>query len=508
MRFPLRERGVARRSILVLVLVLAVTALGVLALAACKGERVLATGGNASGSASTAPIEPTSSLPPGVPEPAQPTYWNRVAGIMEAHCTQCHAEGGIGPMPLTTFAETKVHAAAIVWQTETRHMPPWLPDTSSCSKLEHSRAMPDADIAALRRWAEGGAPEGSHADVTPPPPRSAGGAYARLPGEPDRVVRLETPYEPKRGKGTDDYHCFVLDPKITAPEMVTGLRIAPGAASIVHHVLLYEVRPSAVEKIRALDDAEPGPGYTCFGGIGILPTVRQGKPGSGELVDFDAQMIVGWAPGGGATDVPGAPTALPAGTALRLAPGSKLVMQVHYSLENHVRGMKDQTRVDMWLAKPGDVRKQAFWVPLADYRFRVPAGTGPDDPRAESHAEVTLPIPLTILGVAPHMHLRGKTIQVAATPPLFGFLPPPSAADGGTKDDACIVDVPRWDFHHQEAYWLAEGVRASKGKVTCRWDNRESAQPIRSGKRTPARELRWGEGTDDEMCLAFLYATI
>ena len=35
-----------------------------------------------------------------------------------------------------------------------------------------------------------------------------------------------------------------------------------------------------------------------------------------------------------------------------------------------------------------------------------------------------------------------------------------------------------------------------------------SAQPIVNGKRKPARELRWGEGTDDEMCLAFLYATL
>jgi len=48
----------------------------------------------------------------------------------------------------------------------------------------------------------------------------------------------------------------------------------------------------------------------------------------------------------------------------------------------------------------------------------------------------------------------------------------------------------------------------SKAALTCRWDNSPGAQPIVNGKRRPSRDLRWGEGTDDEMCLAFLYATL
>ena len=71
-----------------------------------------------------------------------------------------------------------------------------------------------------------------------------------------------------------------------------------------------------------------------------------------------------------------------------------------------------------------------------------------------------------------------------------------------------LLDVPRWDFHHQEGYWLEHGVRVSRAAVSCRWDNRASAQPITKGKRQPPRELRWGEGTADELCLAFLYATL
>lgn len=380
-------------------------------------------------------------------------------------------------MPLTSFADAKTHAGPIAHEMESRHMPPWLPATRACSPLKHERAVPQDDIDAVVAWARSGAPEGDPADHRAPAVKAT---YARLEDTPDLVAVPDAVYRP-RGRN-DDYHCFVLDPKLAKRERIVGLRIAPGAPAIVHHVLLFEVRTPAIGKVEARDAAEPGPGYTCFGGIGVHPTVRAGDLRKGELVDFDAQMIVGWAPGGGATDVAGAPTALPEGTAIHLAPGSKLVMQVHYSLDNLQHGMSDRTRIDMWLARDDESKKQGVWVPLLKRDFRVPAGAGPDDPRARARAEVELPLPLEILGVAPHMHLRGRTIAVEAV-----------------RDDElsqCLLDVPRWDFRHQEAYWLGAGVRASKAAVTCTWDNRKTR-----------RELRWGEGTEDEMCLAFLYAT-
>ena len=410
---------------------------------------------------------------------------------MEAHCTSCHADGGIGPMPLTSYAEVAQNAGSVVAETEQRHMPPWLPDTRQCASLDHSRAMTDAEIATLAEWAKAGAPEGTRADYRPPAVKKT---FATLHGAPDRVVTPDAGYTPKVGRN-DDYHCFVLDPKLTQPERVVGLRIAPGSPAVVHHVLLFEVRASALEKIMKRDEAEPGPGYSCFGGIGVEPTVRAGNLAKGELVDFDAQMIVGWAPGAGATDVAGAPTKLPEGTAIKLAPGSRLVMQVHYSLENYEREARraDKTRVDMWFGKPEDVLKQAVWVPLLQWNFRVPKDAAPTDPKATARAEIDLPLPLEVRGVAPHMHLRGQSIKI-------------EAEENGNS--SCLLDVPRWDFHHQEGYWLDQSVPVKRAIVTCHWDNRASSQPIMNGKRKPSRELRWGEGTDDEMCLAFLYATL
>jgi len=461
-----------------------------LALVSCKDGRPRAeTASLAGDDAGTAAV---------APPPAPLTYWGAVTPIHETHCTSCHAEGGIGPMPLATFADAKTHAGAIAMQTRTKHMPPWLPDTKACAELGHSRALPDADIALLQKWAEAGAPEGTRADYRAP---AVAKTFAALPETPDRVIAPAEGYTPKRGRA-DDYHCFVLDPKLTTPERVVGLRIAPGLPSVVHHVLLFEVRANAIDRIQKLDAAEPGPGYTCFGGFGVTPTVRAGNLAKGELVDFDAQMIVGWAPGAGATDTAGAPTKLPEGTAIKLAPGSRLVMQVHYSMENYDRDTSagparkaDKTRIDMWLAKPDEPLKQAVWVPLLNWDFRVPKDAPATDPRATAHAEFPLPLSLEVRGVAPHMHLRGKSIRIE------------SVGENNEKN-ACLLDVPRWDFHHQEGYWLDKGVRVAKAGLTCHWDNSPGAQPIVNGKRKASHDLRWGEGTDDEMCLAFLYATL
>lgn len=126
----------------------------------------------------------------------------------------------------------------------------------------------------------------------------------------------------------------------------------------------------------------------------------------------------------------------------------------------------------------------------------MPPNASAEDPRATAKGSVELPFPLEVRGVAGHMHLRGRSIRVDATGPY------------DDSAEQCLLDIPRGEFGHQEAYWLTQGVRVGKASVTCTWDNRAQAQPTVNGRQRKTKELRWGEGTDDEMCLAFLYATL
>ena len=73
-----------------------------------------------------------------------------------------------------------------------------------------------------------------------------------------------------------------------------------------------------------------------------------------------------------------------------------------------------------------------------------------------------------------------------------------------------LLDIPRWDFHWQNAYTLARPVEAQPGdvvRVTCRHDVGKRTQArLRRLRRTP-RYVLWGEGTTDEMCLGILQVT-
>ena len=67
--------------------------------------------------------------------------------------------------------------------------------------------------------------------------------------------------------------------------------------------------------------------------------------------------------------------------------------------------------------------------------------------------------------------------------------------DGSTSP---LLTIPEWDFDWQFLFQLAEPVTFSDGdelSVTCTYDN---AGP-------DAVDVNWGEGTNDEMCVANLY---
>ena len=71
------------------------------------------------------------------------------------------------------------------------------------------------------------------------------------------------------GTGTDDYRCFLLDPELDRDAWLTGTQVLPGNPDVVHHVILFQVPPAQVAAAEAKDAAEDGEGWTCFGGTGL-----------------------------------------------------------------------------------------------------------------------------------------------------------------------------------------------------------------------------------------------
>ncbi|KYF72365.1 hypothetical protein BE15_06965 [Sorangium cellulosum] len=69
---------------------------------------------------------------------------------------------------------------------------------------------------------------------------------------------------------------------------------------------------------------------------------------------------------------------------------------------------------------------------------------------------------------------------------------------------ACVLDIPRWDFHWQGSCTLAAPEVLNPGdtlSIERPWDNTPENQPFIDGQPRGPTDVVWGEGTNDEMCL-------
>ncbi|HEV8548495.1 MAG TPA: hypothetical protein VGQ57_05685, partial [Polyangiaceae bacterium] len=93
------------------------------------------------------------------------------------------------------------------------------------------------------------------------------------------------------------------------------------------------------------------------------------------------------------------------------------------------------------------------------------------------------PTSFTVHGALPHMHTLGKTLH----------------AEVEAGQSQCLVDVDRWDFHWQNAWWYDQPIHvtdATELRITCGYDTRSRTDTV-----------HWGDSTSDEMCISYFYVT-
>ncbi|MEZ4384634.1 MAG: hypothetical protein R3A79_25115 [Nannocystaceae bacterium] len=398
--------------------------------------------------------------------------------MIDSKCGTCHADGNIAPFAMTTYAEVAALVNILPSAIESRSMPPWPPE-AGCNEYRHDRSLSEGEEELLTTWLADGAPEGDPADE----PAAEERADTDDDFVADVTLTMAEPYTPVTAP--DEYRCFVLPWEEEAP-YVTGFRVLPGQPSIVHHVIAFAVEPDQVEQVQALDAADEGPGYPCFGGSGVPRT----------------RWIGTWAPGGGAE-------VYPAQTGVRLDPGSLVVMQIHYNTAVSAP-IADSTSIEMTVAEAVErpLLNQAIldpgWV-FGTEPMEIPAG----DPDVTHSVEVDLSAApwsdlLSEIGIAEgedvlvhaaglHMHQLGVRSELRLL-------------RAGAEEE-CMVKIPAWDFGWQGSYEFTTPMRIRKGdklSLQCWWDNSESHQPIIDGKLLDPIDVGWGEGTRDEMCIATL----
>jgi len=394
---------------------------------------------------------------PAIPHADVPTYSREIAPLLQEHCVECHRPGGIGPFALQDYAAARRWADDIASFTASRVMPPWKA-TPGFGDLAGSRHMPQSAIDTIAAWVAGGTPEGDPAHL--PPPREFTSNW-KLGREPDLL--LDCPEYSLGADGPDEYRCFVLPTDLPGDQYVTALEVRPGNARVVHHVLTFL---DVTGRARALDQRHEGPGYiTSAGYPGFLPSGNLG----------------GWAPGMQVRE-------LPSGIVRLLPRKADVVVQVHYHRSGRVE--RDRTQIGLYFAqKPPERCVQNVPVlpwsgPLGE--FEIPAGSA----RHEVRTSFVLPQAMEAVAITPHMHLLGHDMEVTARLP-----------DGTITN---LVQIRDWDFNWQETYPFQAPVplpRLTRIEVVAHFDNSEDnpANPFR-----PVRAVRWGESTDEEMCIAFI----
>ena len=375
------------------------------------------------------------------------TFARDIAPVVFTACASCHRTGGPGPFPLTTYKEVRQRATQIVQVTRSRFMPPWKVEPG-VGHFVGQHPLTDAQLGLIEAWSRAGAPEGDRR-ATPALPAMADGW---LLGKPDMVVTLPVPFTLPAIQA-DAFRIFAIPLPVAKRIYVRGIEFHPGNARVVHHANIRVDRTGAT---RALDDADPLPGYD-----GLMP----------RSAEYPDGHFLGWTPGQVAP-------LISADMAWTLDPGSDLVVQLHLQPSGAVEQV--QPVVGLYFGDTPPTRTPTI-LRLGSQGIDIAAG----DPHYVIRDAYTLPVEMDLLAIQPHAHYRATEIRGLASFP-----------DGTSR---LLMHIKDWDFRWQHVYRLEEPIALPKGtRLSMEYTYDNSTENIRNPE-VPPTHVWWGQRSRDEM---------
>jgi hypothetical protein len=388
-----------------------------------------------------------------------PNWSEHVAPIIYKSCTPCHSAGGIAPFALSNYNEVKYLGDAVVSATQAKRMPPF-PASLEKNRYAHENVLSAYEIDVIKRWNENNHPQG---DTSKEPKKPVQNSKSDLP-RVDATYKM-TPYLVKTND--DVYRCFAIPSNLFIDKMIKGMEVVPGNRKIVHHVLIFQ---DTSQKPLQLDNADPEPGYSAFGSTGSATSVLMGMYVPGQ-----------------------SPFIYPLDFAARLKKNSVIVIQIHYP--PGINQIWDSTKLNLMLEDPKSQREVFVQAPLNfsnNSLINGPLYIEANTIKSFSNRFV-MPAKISLLAVAPHMHLLGDSIK--------SFL----VNSGDTTD---IIDIPKWDFHWQMAYKFRKPIVSPKGSVLWGKATYDNTYANPHNPNMPPRDVAAGEGTADEMFLIYYWYTL
>jgi hypothetical protein len=390
------------------------------------------------------------------------TFAKDVAPILQAKCQECHRVGSMAPMSLVTYEDVRPWAKSIRDRVRTRQMPPWHIDrTIGVQKFKNDMSLSDDQINTIVQWIDTGAPAGNPKDMPAPRQWPADNEWqaVKLLGQPD-IVLTSQPYT-MSAQHQDVWFRPVNEIPITEPRWVRAVEMRPSAMAgrkIIHHAVAYLDQDDK-------DTADvPGSANSDFDRRGMLMEWAIGKqydlyrPNTGKL----------------------------------LLPGAKISWDEHI----HAVGEEITTSVQMgiWLYPKGQEPKYrtyltAFAGMHGSSRIDIPPNT-----ITMNEGFTVLKKPARLENFQPHMHLRGKAMEVEAILP-----------DGSTQ---VVSYVGNFNFNWMTNYIYADDAAPVLPKGTVihvkAWHDNTTAN---KNNPDPDQWVGYGDRTVDEMAHGWMNVT-
>lgn len=396
---------------------------------------------------------PVAAAPPAT-RPAEATFYKDVLPILQKHCQGCHRPGEPAPMPLLTYEGVRPWGKAIRQAVLRKSMPPWFADPHA-GRFTNDRSMPQADIDTLAGWVDAGAPAGDPNQAPPPLTFTDGWAI----GKPDLIVEIPEAISVP-ASGTVEYTYVIVPTGLTEDKWVQMAEARPDQRAQVHHIIAF-VRQPGSKWFRQYPIGKP-----------FIP----GKGGDGN---GRGEFLTGYAPGS-------PPEILRPGQAKLLKAGSEIVFQMHYTANG--KPVSDRSRAGLVFAT-APVRQRVLTLAASNDKFVIPPGA----PNHRVDGAITLRRDGELVSLMPHMHLRGKAMEISAVYP------------GGERE--MLLRVPRYDFNWQLWYQLPPGKRLPAGtriEASGYFDN----SPNNKSNPDPAAAVRYGDQSWEEMMFGFFDVAI
>jgi hypothetical protein len=373
-------------------------------------------------------------------------------------------------MSLLTYESARPWAKAIKNAVLQRKMPPWFA-SPQYGHFTNDKSLKQADLDTVAKWVDSGAPEGDPKEA-PVPLHFADGGWMI---QPDLIVEGPTYNVP--AKGIVEWQWIPVPGNFTKDTWVTSVEVMTEQPSVTHHICL-SFRPHS---------SDIKYGVPVFNKPNIerdAEGVEIRKPGSPFAQQQGGTQQQQGIVGGGIEECyePGrGPAEFKPYNAAKLIPaGTDIWINLHYTPNGNA--VTDHIKVGFTLAKEPPKRRYLALSGSSTQdrdKFAIPPG----NPNWEAPAaEFTFAADVELVGLMPHMHVRGKTATFYLDYP-----------DGRSE---IILDVPKYDFNWQQ--WYDTSIKVKKGtklRVIAHYDN----SPNNRFNPDPTKTVYYGDQTWEEM---------